>query len=147
MNALVLETLDLLSNELLTRHVTAVTDFASPPPSVSGDRVQLQQVLLNLVLNAADAMNGRATDKIVTIRSEATGAGVRLSVVDQGPGIAAENMKNVFDPFWSTKHGGMGIGLAICQTIVDAHGGSITAVNNPGRGAMFCVTLPVLEQA
>ena len=115
---------------------------------VDGGRVQLQQVLLNLILNAADAMNGiDAEARIVTIRSEADGTDVRLSVVDNGAGIAPEDLKHVFDAFWSTKPGGMGIGLAICQSIVAAHHGRITAANNADGGATFCVSLPVRHPA
>ncbi len=95
---------------------------------IEGGRVQLQQVLLNLILNAADAMSGtEARSASSTIRTELDGADVRLCVVDRGSGIAADDLKKVFDAFWSTKDGGMGIGLAICQSIVAAHRGSITA--------------------
>jgi signal transduction histidine kinase len=108
--------------------------------------VQLQQVLLNLALNAADAMS--STDvhhRRLTIRTELTGADVRLYVVDHGMGIPAADLKHVFDAFWSTKERGMGIGLAICQSIVAAHRGHITAANNADGGATFCVTLPVRQ--
>jgi signal transduction histidine kinase len=147
-NAVVRETLDFLWNEMLTRHVTTVTDLTSAPPPIHADRVQMQQVLLNLILNATDAMSGNAGgDRIVTIRTELAGAEVRLSVVDRGPGIAAGDLKNVFDAFWSTRAGGMGMGLAIARSIVVAHGGSIAVVNNSAGGATFCVTLPVREEA
>ncbi len=147
-NTLVRETLDFLWHEMLTRHVTTVTDLMPALPPIHGDRVQLQQVLLNLILNATDAMSANAgEDRIVTIRTELAGAEVRLSVVDRGPGIAAGDLKNVFDAFWSTKAGGMGMGLAICKAIVVAHGGSITAVNNPDGGAIFCVVLPLRAPA
>jgi signal transduction histidine kinase len=106
--------------------------------------VQLQQVLLNLILNAADAMNGTdSAVRAVTICSESVGTDVRLTVADNGPGIAEDDLKRVFDAFWSTKPGGMGIGLAICQSIVAAHHGRITAANNAEGGATFCVTLPM----
>ena len=142
-NTLVGETLDLVSGELLTRHVSVVTDLVPSLPLVSGDHVQLKQVLLNLILNAADAVSVQVIEsRIVTIRSEMAGTEIRLSVADKGPGIADEDLKNIFGAFWSTKQTGMGIGLAICKTIVDAHAGSITAINNPDGGATFCVTLP-----
>ena len=147
LNELIRETLDLVRAELLTRHVTPVTDLAPSLPVIDGGRVQLQQVLLNLILNAADAMSGiEASERSFTIRTESTGADVRLCVVDHGSGIAAEDLKNMFDAFWSTKPGGMGIGLAICQSIVAAHHGRITATNNPEGGATFCVTLPVRQR-
>ena len=110
--------------------------------------MQLQQVVLNLILNAADAMGGiEAEKRRLTLRTESREREVRLCVTDNGSGIAAEHLKNVFDPFWSTKSGGMGMGLAICHSIVAAHRGSIAAANNAGGGATFCITLPVAEPA
>ncbi len=101
-------------------------------------------MLLNLILNAADAMSGLELDaRKLTIRSESPGADVRLYVVDNGPGIDGNDLKRVFEAFWSTKPGGMGIGLAICQSIVDAQHGRITAANNATGGATFCVSLPL----
>jgi C4-dicarboxylate-specific signal transduction histidine kinase len=147
-NSLVSETLGLVSTELLTRHVSAIADVAPSLPRIDAGRVQLQQVLLNLIMNAADAMGGNAPDdRIVTVRTEPAGTEIRLAVVDRGSGIAEENLKNVFDAFWTTKHEGMGVGLAICQTIVAAHGGRITAANNSDGGATFCVMLPVRAPA
>jgi C4-dicarboxylate-specific signal transduction histidine kinase len=143
-NALVRETLELLRAELLIRHVLPITDLAASLPMIDGGSVQLQQVILNLVLNAADAMTTtRIEDRRLTLRTEATEAGVRLAVIDNGTGIAPNALPKVFDAFWSTKAGGMGIGLAICQSIVAAHHGRIMATNNPDGGATFCVNLPV----
>jgi C4-dicarboxylate-specific signal transduction histidine kinase len=148
LNALIRETLDLLRTELLIRHVQPITEFASTLPRVEGSYVQLQQVVLNLVLNAADALSAIAADgRRLRIRTEATGAEVRLYVVDNGPGIAANDLRKVFDPFWSTKPGGMGIGLAICQSIITAHHGRISAANNAEGGATFCVRLPTGQDA
>jgi C4-dicarboxylate-specific signal transduction histidine kinase len=144
LNKLVRETLDLLRTELLTRHVAPVTDFAAVPPLIDGGHVQLQQVLLNLVINAADAMSGvKVEERSLVIRTESYAEDVRLYVVDNGSGIAPDDLTTVFDAFWSTKDGGMGMGLAICKSIVVAHHGSITATNNPDGGATFCVILPV----
>jgi signal transduction histidine kinase/ABC-type uncharacterized transport system substrate-binding protein len=146
LNELVRETLDLVRTELMTRHVVPVTDLAPSLPAIDGGRVQLQQVLLNLILNAADAMSGlEATKRKLTIRTELDGVNVRLCVVDQGTGIAPDDIKNVFDAFWSTKTGGMGIGLAICQSILTAHRGRLTVANNPDGGATFCATWPVRQ--
>jgi C4-dicarboxylate-specific signal transduction histidine kinase/ABC-type uncharacterized transport system substrate-binding protein len=144
LNELVRETLDLVRTELMTRHVLPVTDLAPSLPAIDGGRVQLQQVLLNLILNAADAMGGiEATKRKLTIRTELDGAHVRLCVVDRGTGIASEDIKNVFEAFWSNKPGGMGIGLAICQSIVTAHRGTLTVANNPDGGTTFCAAWPV----
>jgi signal transduction histidine kinase len=146
LNELVRETLDLVRTELLTRHVEPVIDFARSLPKIDGGRVQLQQVLLNLILNAADAMSGiEANKRKLTIRTELDGVNVRLCVVDQGMGIAPEDLKNVFDAFWSTKPGGIGIGLAICHSIITAHRGSLVVANNPDGGTAFCATWPVRQ--
>jgi signal transduction histidine kinase len=147
-NALINETLDLLRTELLIRHVNPLMELAPNLPMIEGGRVQLQQVVLNLVLNAADAMSAVKDDqRKLTIRTELHDPDVRLCVVDNGSGIAADDIKNVFDPFWSTKPGGMGMGLAICHSIVGAHRGTLTVANNAQGGATFCVSLPVTEPA
>ncbi len=144
LNELALETLDLVRNELLNRHVAFDTEFASMLPDIEGDAVQLQQVVLNLVLNAADAMRTTVVEeRKLTIRTEMDATHVRLCVVDHGQGIAATDLKRVFDAFWTTKAGGMGMGLALCESITAAHHGSIAAANNAGGGATFCVTLPI----
>jgi C4-dicarboxylate-specific signal transduction histidine kinase/ABC-type uncharacterized transport system substrate-binding protein len=145
-NELIRETLDLLRPELMVRHVAPVTEVAPALPPIEGCRVQLQQVVLNLVLNAADAMNEvqREARRLV-VRTEAVDGEVRLHVVDNGHGIASAHLAKVFDPFWSMKEGGMGMGLAICRTIVDAHHGRIAASNNVDGGATFAVALPIVR--
>jgi len=148
LNDLVRETLDLVRTELMTRHVVAVTELDDALPVVDGGRVQLQQVLLNLILNAADAMERTAPDeRTVTIRTEVDGTRVQLCIVDRGTGIAPDAIKHVFDAFWSTKTGGMGIGLAICHSIITAHRGCLTVSNNPDGGATFCAGWPVRQAA
>lgn len=108
--------------------------------------VQLQQVVLNLVINAADAMRAiKVEERRLTVRTELRETDVRLCVVDSGQGIDPAYLKTIFDPFWTTKDEGMGMGLAICQSIVSAHFGSIAAANNPERGATFCVSLPAQQ--
>jgi signal transduction histidine kinase len=115
---------------------------------IEGDKVQLQQVLLNLILNAADAMRDTALVlRKLTIRTRIAGADVRLYVVDLGTGIADENRKRIFDAFWTTKADGMGIGLTICKSIIEAHRGTITVANGEEGGASFCVSLPVKKPA
>ena len=115
---------------------------------MAADRVCLQQVLLNLFVNAADAMEANAVeDRKLVIRTDMTDAGVRMCVADSGPGIADSDLKSVFEPFWSSKPGGMGMGLAICRSIVSAHGGSLSAANGDERGATFCVILPARQAA
>jgi PAS domain S-box-containing protein len=146
LNELVRETLDLVRTELTNRQVVALTELAPSLPAIDGGRVQLQQVLLNLILNAADAMGepGAAGRRLI-VRTELESANVRLCVADQGTGIPPGDIKHVFDAFWSTKAGGIGVGLAICQSIVTAHRGSLTVANNPDGGATFCATWPVRQ--
>ncbi|MGH8311192.1 MAG: sensor histidine kinase, partial [Steroidobacteraceae bacterium] len=103
LNDLVRETLELARTDLLMRHVTPVIGLASSLPAINGDRVQLQQVLLNLIVNAADAMSStQETERVLTIRTEASGGDVRVSVGDRGPGISHDHLKTVFEPFWTT---------------------------------------------
>ncbi|MDM0019384.1 sensor histidine kinase [Variovorax saccharolyticus] len=148
LNALVTETLELVRTELTTRHVEAVAELAPALALVDGGRVQLQQVLLNLILNAADAMAGIApARRRLVVRTELLGTRVRLCVIDQGSGIAAADMPHLFDPFWSTKPGGTGMGLAICRSIVEGHRGTLTAANAPDSGAVFCATWPARQGA
>jgi PAS domain S-box-containing protein len=123
-------------------------DLAAQLPPVLGDRVQLQQVVLNLLSNAADATEGAGEGRReLVVRSAADGAGrVSVAVQDAGTGIAPEDVERVFDALFTTKAGGMGMGLAICRSIVEAHGGEITARPNAGPGATFQLTLPALAE-
>jgi signal transduction histidine kinase len=144
LNTLIRETLDLLRAELLTRQIVPTIDLAPDLPLVEGEHVQLQQVLLNLVLNAADALGDvDAGGRRLEIRTRRDGGEVQLFVVDNGSGIPTEALDRLFDPFWTNKEGGTGMGLAICKSIVSAHHGAIAAWNNPGGGATFRVSLPV----
>ncbi len=144
LNEIVGDVLRLAHNDLLIRNVTTRTKFAHSVASAKGDRVQLQQVLLNLIMNAADAMATCApADRQLFVGTEAAGPeGVRVSVIDSGPGIAPDVLSRLFDPFVTTKSHGLGLGLKVCRTIIESHGGHITGVNNPGRGATFAFTLP-----
>jgi signal transduction histidine kinase len=143
LNGLLRETLELTRSELVMRHVALVTDLAGNLPPVEGERIQLQQVFLNLVMNAADAMDDTTEgERELSVRTAAVGHAVSVWIRDSGSGIGAREIERVFDPFWTTKPGGMGMGLAICRSIVDLHHGTLLAANNPDRGATFCVTLP-----
>jgi len=142
-NELVRDTLDLTRTSLLTRHVALVTHLAPALPQIEGDRVQLQQLLLNLIVNAADAMNATPEPlRQVMVSTEISGAQVRVSVADRGPGVAADELEHVFDPFWTTKADGMGIGLAICRSIAVANHGSLSVANAAEGGAVFSALLP-----
>jgi two-component system sensor kinase FixL len=108
---------------------------------VRADRIQIQQVLINLVRNAVEAMRGLALREIV-IATKAVGNMVEVEVADTGPGIGAENIDSLFSEYMTTKSGGMGLGLPISRTIVEAHGGKIWVANRADGGAAFCFTLP-----
>ena len=138
------EVIDLAYGELASRRVTVKTAFTPRIPAVRGDRVQLQQVLLNLLLNACDAMNGtHAAGRHVGISTTADQGFVELLVTDCGPGIPEGQLERVFEPFVTFREQGLGLGLAISRSIMIAHGGSIRAENNPAGGATFRCCLPV----
>jgi signal transduction histidine kinase/streptogramin lyase len=145
MEALVTATLGLLEAELRERGVRVVhqEDRRGRHP-VRGDRIQLQQVLVNILLNAADAIQeGMGDRRIIVIRMEDAEKSVHLSIVDSGPGIPPGRLSEIFDPFHTTKPGGLGLGLSLSRSIVEAHGGRIWAESPPGGGAVFHVVLPV----
>ena len=138
------EVVALVRNEAALEQVEIAANIQPGLPPARGDRVQLQQVLLNLLLNAVDAMKGsprRARTVALHVRP---GKGViDVAVRDQGRGIAADDVERVFEPFYTTKGEGLGMGLSICRSIIRAHGGRLWAENNAGGGATFYFTLPV----
>ena len=128
----------------LRRCGATVSLLAEPDlPSARGDMVQIQQVFTNLMLNAAQAMAGRDDGREITVEFKADGPNIRVDVADAGPGIGAKQLERIFDPFYTTKEGGIGMGLAICRNCIDAQGGNIWATSVPGRGAAFHFTLPM----
>lgn len=144
LNRVVMETLDLVGGEARLRHVALRACHAPNLPRVHGDAIQLQQVLLNLVLNAFHAMElGVSGERTVALSTHDGHDGtVRLEVADSGPGIAPDKLKRVFDPFYTTKASGMGLGLPICRKILAVHGGSLAVRSREGEGATFVCTLP-----
>jgi PAS domain S-box-containing protein len=148
-NNTVQEVLKLIDGDLVNHGVTMHTKLAPALPPVKGDRVQLQQVLLNLVMNASDAMSSHSsTERQMVVCTEfSDGEGVRFSVSDCGSGIAPDELEQVFEPFFTTKPHGLGLGLSVCRTIISAHGGKLWAANNPERGATFHFTVPVSNEA
>lgn len=144
LNELVLETLALSRGDLHRRQVIAVQSLADELPRVAADRVQIQQVILNLIVNACDAMERVAPDqrRLWISTSMHPGLGVELAVRDSGPGIEESMLERVFESFVSTKPSGLGLGLSISQKIVVAHGGRLWAENSPAGGAIFRLTLP-----
>jgi PAS domain S-box-containing protein len=143
LNDLVTGVTRLLHSDLIRRRVATETDLAPSLPLVLGEPVELQQVMLNLVANACDGMAGIPADqRRVTISTGVTSEGlVQLSVRDQGEGIPPDRLEQIFDAFFTTKNHGLGLGLAICRSIVTAHGGRLWAVNNPLGGATFHMLL------
>jgi signal transduction histidine kinase len=134
---------DLVSWEAASRNVTLQSRLVPHKLRVSGDRVQLQQVILNLVVNGIESMATTADGQRKILGSTALrdGQSAEISISDSGPGIPAENLKRIFEPFFTTKEHGMGMGLSIVRTIVEAHGGEIWAENQSGGGATFHVNL------
>ena len=126
--------------------VTVHLDLSSDVRPVKGDSVQLQQVILNLMLNAFSAMSGTGLDgarRLIVRTMSIDASNVLVEVQDSGTGIAADKLESIFDPFITSKPEGLGMGLSICRSIIERHGGTISAANNPDRGATFSITLPV----
>jgi len=147
-NAVVQELIPLLSHEIAKQQVSLRTELSPALPRVKADRVQLQQVLLNLIANAIDAtrgVTGRARKIAVRSRREGTAA-VRLSVEDNGWGLGADVSEKIFEPFFTTKPHGTGMGLAISRSIVESHQGRLWAECGPEGGAAFQIILPVEPQ-
>jgi signal transduction histidine kinase/ABC-type uncharacterized transport system substrate-binding protein len=129
--------------DALLRKVEIELDLVAGLPAVQGDQVQLQQVMLNLIRNSIDAMGARGQGGRIRVRTTWDQDAVLVSVTDEGPGIPADIRPHIFEAFYTTKPAGMGLGLAICRAIVEAHGGRIWAANNPEGGATLQFTLPV----
>jgi PAS domain S-box-containing protein len=148
-NSIVNSTLRLLHNQLITRRVRTSTDLAAELPPVLGDPVQLQQVLLNLMLNAIDAMNDvRPSGRTISIKTAVTGAEqVQIRISDRGTGLASVHRERIFQPFFTTKEQGLGLGLSLCSAIVKLHGGALSLDNNAEGGATAAFTLLALNRA
>jgi two-component system sensor kinase FixL len=144
-NKVVRDVLKLIRTDLISQNVSVDTELARNLPTVTGDPVQLQQVLVNLVVNACDAMaDCDIPERELRIRTgiENGGDAVIVSVTDCGGGIQVKEVEQIFEPFFTTKAKGMGLGLSVCRTIIAAHRGKLWATNNAERGATFHFTLP-----
>jgi len=145
-NEVVQDVLELIRSDLVNQKVTVDCELARNVPTVAGDPVQLQQVLLNLVVNACDAMTDCNTSErrlLIRTGTENGNGAVLVSVTDRGDGIPEEKMKQIFEPFFSTKAKGMGLGLSVCHSIIAAHRGKLWATNNVDCGATFHFSLPI----
>ena len=147
LNQIVTETKDLLSSEMVIRQVASTMELAPGLPAVSCDRIQLQQILLNFLTNAFDAMDGLGpADRQLLIRTSQVGrTAVEVCVKDSGVGFKGESYQRLCEPFYTTKESGMGMGLAISRTLLQAHGWRLWAENNRGPGAAFHFTVPVTD--
>lgn len=143
---LVEEATQLVQRELVREHVELRSGIDTGLPPIIGDRVQLQQVVVNLMVNARQAMVEHGGRRLLTVTaSRASPTEVAIAVRDSGPGIAPQNSERLFAPFFTTKPDGMGMGLAICRTIAEAHGGRLMAESPPGGGAIFSLILPASQ--
>jgi two-component system, LuxR family, sensor kinase FixL len=145
-NEIVEDVLKLIRSDLVDQNITMDTELARHLPDVTGDRVQLQQVLVNLVVNACDAMtNCNASERRLLVRTgiENDSSAVIVSVTDRGSSIPEEKMEQIFEPFFTTKAKGIGLGLSVCHSIIAAHRGKLWATNNADCGATFHFSLPI----
>jgi PAS domain S-box-containing protein len=144
-NEAIREVIELTRGEATKNDVSVLTVFGDALPPVLGDRVQLQQVMLNLIVNAVDAMGATDTGpRELQISTAADSSnGVSVAVRDSGPGLPPAQIRRIFDPFYTTKENGLGMGLSICRSIVETHGGRLWACANEPRGTVFQFTLPV----
>ena len=147
LNEVATEALELAHGDLIAHGVNVQTRLDTALPAVNGDRIQLQQVLLNLIHNACEAMSEvPPTERKLTVSAETTAERmVQIAVCDSGPGVTAALRERVFEPFFTTKTHGLGLGLSITRSIIASHGGRLWVSNHPARGAMFCFTIPVKE--
>jgi len=145
-NKVVRDVLKLIRTDLISQNVIVNIQLARNLPVITGDAVQLQQVLVNLVVNASDAMADCDIAErrlLICTKAKDCGAAVIVSVTDMGGGVPEEKKEQIFEPFFTTKDKGMGLGLSVCRSIITAHHGKLWATNNADRGATFHFTLPI----
>ena len=143
-NAVVREVIELSQREALKNGVTVQTELVQGLPLIQGDRVQLQQVILNLIVNSVEATSAMSEGprELMIMTSKTDSSDILVSVRDSGPGLVPDALNHIFDAFYTTKTGGLGMGLSICRSIVELHGGRLWASGNTPRGAVFQFTLP-----
>jgi signal transduction histidine kinase len=143
-NAAIREVIELTHSEAVKNAISLRTELSDGLPVVQGDRVQLQQVILNLIINAIQAMSGvgEGPRELLIGSGKDEASSVLVSIGDSGPGLAAANLERIFEPFYTTKPNGLGLGLSICRSIVETHGGRLWVTTNVPRGTLFQFTLP-----
>jgi len=143
-NEAILQVIALARNEMAKNGISVRTQLVDTLPAIQGDRVQLQQVILNLLINAAEAMSGMSEGprELLISTAKTESEGVLVAVRDSGPGLAPESVDRLFESFYTTKPGGLGMGLSICRSIIEAHHGRLWATANTPHGAVFQFTLP-----
>jgi C4-dicarboxylate-specific signal transduction histidine kinase len=148
-NEAILEIVKLTRSAMSDHSVLVKMQLSEGLPPILGDRVQLQQVMLNLIMNAIEAMSEvrEGSRELLISTSEVESGGVFVAVSDSGPGLPLTNLARIFEAFYTTKSSGLGMGLSICRSIVEAHGGRLWATRNDPHGAVFCMMLPVGEKA
>jgi signal transduction histidine kinase len=142
-NGAIREAIELTRGEAMKNDVSVQTELADGLPLIQGDRVQLQQVILNLIINAIEAMSGvsQGPRELLISSGKAESDGVLVAVRDSGPGLAPASVEHLFEAFYTTKPSGLGMGLSICRSIIEAHGGQLWATTNIPQGAIFQFTL------
>ncbi|MCH7774030.1 MAG: PAS domain-containing protein [Bacteroidetes bacterium] len=143
-NTLIGEVIDLVQSEVVIQNISLTTNLEPRVPGIYGDKIQMQQVILNLIMNALDAVKNQPIDArhIVITTSVEDKEGLEVRVTDSGPGVEEDNIENIFDAFYTTKTQGMGLGLSVCHSIIENHGGRIWVENCSGGGAKFSFRLP-----
>jgi signal transduction histidine kinase len=142
-NDIIREALVLVSGNLKKHRILVQTETNAQPPQVTGDRIQLRQVLVNLMANAIDSMAGEDGPRVLCVKSELQDGSIMVSVADTGAGIGPQDVGRIFNPLFTTKSDGMGIGLSICRSVIEAHHGQLWVAGNAPRGAVFQFVLPV----
>lgn len=138
------EAVMIVRHEIEAKGIALMLSLERDLPAIQGDRIQLQQVVVNLLVNSSQAIDNHGSDRReIHLSASPAPTGVAIAIHDSGPGIAAEHLANIFDGFFTTKDNGIGIGLAICQSIITEHSGSISAANHAAGGAMFTIFLPL----
>jgi two-component system sensor kinase FixL len=146
LNDILNDVIQIFRSEAIFQNVSIETELDGSLPPVLGDKVQLQQVMLNIVMNGSEAMSGNPTEqRKLILRTQRKNHSLWVSVRDFGPGIDRENLERLFEPFFTTKRTGLGMGLTVCSSIIKNHGGRIWAENNPDAGATFFIELPIDE--